>query len=72
MTPAAKPKAEELRYFGEHGHWQHTLDPFVILHGPHGYMVQFLGEKERAAVDSEYQDMLGQLCKLKKVWCLPK
>jgi len=46
--------------------------PFVILHGHHGYMVQPLGLTERAAVTKEYEEMLGRLCKIKEVWCLPK
>jgi hypothetical protein len=48
------------------------IDPFVILHGHHGYMIQPLGVTERAAVNKEFEDMLGRLCKIKEVWCLPK
>ena len=40
-------------------------------HGPHGYMVQFLGVKERDAINKEYEEMLARLCKIKDVWCLP-
>ncbi len=32
----ANPKAEELRYFSEHGRWPDSPSPFVILHGPYG------------------------------------
>ena len=46
--------------------------PFVILPGPHGYFIQFLGLTERAAINKEYEEMLARLCKLKEVWCLPK
>ena len=46
--------------------------PFVILHGHHGYMVQSLGQMERAAIDKEYEGMLARLCSIKDVWCLPK
>ncbi len=46
--------------------------PFVILNGPHGYNIQFLGLTERAAVNEEYKEMLARLCKIKEVWCLPK
>lgn len=46
-------------------------DPFVILHGPHGYMVQFLGATEKAAINKEYADMLARLCQIKEAWCLP-
>jgi len=47
-------------------------DPFVILHGPHGYMIQALGVAERAAIVEEYKEMLERLCALKEFWCLPK
>jgi hypothetical protein len=46
--------------------------PFVIMPGPHGYMIQLLGLTERAAINKEYEEMLGRLCKIKDVWCLPK
>ena len=46
--------------------------PFVIMPGPHGYMIQLLGQTERAAINKEYEKMLARLCKIKKVWCLPK
>jgi hypothetical protein len=46
--------------------------PFVIMHGHHGYMIQALGVTERAALTKEYEDMLARLCKIDKVWCLPK
>jgi len=48
------------------------MTPFVIMPGPHGYMVQLLGLTERAAINKEYEDMLERLCKIKDVWCLPK
>jgi hypothetical protein len=46
--------------------------PFEIMPGPHGYMIQFLGLTERAAINKEYEEMLARLCKIKDVWCLPK
>jgi hypothetical protein len=46
--------------------------PFVIMPGPHGYMIHLLDLKERAAINKEYEEMLGRLCKIKEVWCLPK
>ena len=46
--------------------------PFVIMPGHHGYMIQFLGLTERAAINKEYEEMLARLCKIKEVWCLPK
>lgn len=68
---AATPTLEQLHYYSEHGHWPDTPYPFVILHGPHGYFIQFVGEVEREAIAKEYQGMLSQLCKIKDVWCLP-
>ena len=46
--------------------------PFVILHGPHGHVVQILGVTERAEITKQYSEMLARLCKIKEVWCLPK
>ena len=48
------------------------LYPFVIMPGPHGYMIHLLGPTERAAINKEYEEMLARLCKIKEVWCLPK
>jgi hypothetical protein len=48
------------------------LEPFVILPGHHGYMVQGLGLTERAAVNREYKEMLARLCTIQDVWCLPE
>jgi hypothetical protein len=50
----------------------HGSYPFVIMRGPLGYFVQFLGVMERAAVRKEYEEMLGRLCNIKEVWCLAK
>jgi len=49
-----------------------SLYPFLILPGPHGYIIQLLGLTERTAVNKEYEEMLAKLCKIKEVWCLPK
>ncbi len=46
--------------------------PFIIMQGPHGYIIQLLGLTERAAITKKYEEMLGRLCKIKEVWCLPK
>ena len=46
--------------------------PFVILHGPHGYSIQFLGQAETEAVRKEYKDLLERLCEINKDWCLPE
>jgi hypothetical protein len=48
-----------------------SLYPFVILHGPHGYSIQFLGVTETAALTREYGEMLSRLCAINRLWCLP-
>ena len=68
---AATPTPQQFQYFKEHGRWPDTPYPILILHGPHGYMVQFQGVAERDAITKGYTDMLAQLCKIKDVWCLP-
>jgi hypothetical protein len=45
--------------------------PFVILHGPHGYSIQLLGQTERAAIAREQAPMLARLCGINRLWCLP-
>ena len=69
---AASPTPEALSYYGQHGRWPSSPSPFVILHGPHGYHVQFLGVTETAAITKQYEEMLRRLCKIKQAWCLPK
>ncbi len=44
--------------------------PFVIMEGPHGYIIQPIDLTERAAISKEYEEMLARLCKIKKEWCL--
>ncbi len=68
---AATPTPEQLGYFSQHGRWQDTPYPFLILHGPHGYIVQFRGVVERDAITKEYEEMLARVCKIKEAWCLP-
>ncbi|HEX9223546.1 MAG TPA: hypothetical protein VF860_09460 [Candidatus Acidoferrales bacterium] len=68
----ANPSPEQFRYYSEHGRWPDSPSPFVILHGPHGYFVQFLGVAERDAITKEYEGMLTRLCKIKEAWCLPQ
>src|SRR5712664_1348259 len=65
----ATPTPEQLRSFSEHGRWPDSPYPFVIMHGPHGYFVQFLGTTERDAINKEYAEMLARLCKIKDAWC---
>jgi hypothetical protein len=68
----ANPTPAEFGYLSKHRHWPGTIYPFVILHGPHGYTVQFLGATERAALNEKYKEMLARLCNIKDVWCLPR
>jgi hypothetical protein len=49
-----------------------SIYPQVILPGPHGHIIQPLGQMERAAINKEYEEMLARLCKIKDVWCLPR
>src|SRR5438105_5918586 len=58
---AATPTTEQLRYFSQHGRWPDTPYPFLILHGPHGYIVEFRGVVERDAITKEYEGMLVRL-----------
>jgi hypothetical protein len=69
---ASTPTADDLRYFCKHGYYLNNPDPFVIFHGPHGYLIQFLGVTERSAIRKEYEGLLTRLCTIKKEWCLPK
>jgi hypothetical protein len=46
--------------------------PFVIMPGPHGYIIQPVDLTERATINKAYEGMLARLCKINKVWCLPK
>jgi hypothetical protein len=69
---ATFPTPDALRYYSQHGRWPASPSPFVIMQGPHGYHIQFLGVTEVAAITKEYEEMLGRLCKIKEAWCLPK
>jgi hypothetical protein len=48
----------QLHYFSEHGRWPDTPYPFLILHGPHGYMIQFRDLTERDAITKENEECL--------------
>ena len=69
---AATPTPEQFRYFSQHGRWPETPYPILILHGPHGYVVQFRGVTERDEITKEYEGMLARLCKIRDAWCLPR
>jgi len=45
--------------------------PFVILPGPHGFIVQILGQTEIKAITEGYGEMLDRLCNINEKWCLP-
>ncbi len=68
----AMPSPEQFAYYMQHGRWPQTPYPFVILHGPHGYMVQFRGVEERDSITKQYEGMLARLCQIKEAWCLPR
>jgi hypothetical protein len=65
------PTTEQLHDFTTHGHWLETPYPFIIHHGPHGYLVHVRGVAERASITKEHEALLARLCKLTDVWCLP-
>ncbi len=46
------------------------LYPFVIMEGPHGYIIQPIDLTERAAINKEYAEMLARVCTIRKEWCL--
>lgn len=46
--------------------------PFIIDPGPHGFIIQGVGEAEKAAINKAYEVMLARLCQLRKVYCLPE
>ncbi|MBI4964537.1 MAG: hypothetical protein HY913_14765 [Desulfomonile tiedjei] len=49
-----------------------VMHPFVIMPGPHGFMIHGIDLTERAKINKEYEEMLARLCKIKDAWCLPK
>jgi hypothetical protein len=42
--------------------------PFVIIPGPHGYIIQAMGQAEKANKNREYEAMLNRLCGIKEEW----
>ena len=65
-TPAKK----DIDYLLQHGKWEHSPYPFIIMPGAHGFMIQARGDEERVAITKEYKDMLAKLCAIRKDWCL--
>ena len=45
--------------------------PHIIMPGPHGMIIQAMGEAEQAAIRNEYAALLKRLCETKDLWCLP-
>lgn len=46
--------------------------PYVLNRspGPHGYIIKFAGEKERAAITEEHSKMIERVCQVRDVYCL--
>lgn len=44
--------------------------PFVFEPGPHGYVVQMLGQTETQNIIKQESQLLGELCEFNKVLCL--
>ena len=46
--------------------------PFILnqKRGPHGYIIQFVGQAEKEAINEEYAEMLARLCELREIYCL--
>jgi hypothetical protein len=65
------PSAGDLRDFIALGGWRHPPHPFIIHHGPHGYVIQ-PSATARAAIHKEHDAMLRRLCGLNTAWCLPQ
>jgi hypothetical protein len=42
----------------------------VIIPGPQSYIIQALGQAEKANINREYEVMLNRLCGIKEEWCL--
>lgn len=47
--------------------------PYVLSRspGPHGYIIQFVGQAEKEAINEEYAEMIDRLCEVRDVYCLP-
>lgn len=39
--------------------------------GPHGYIIQFVGQAEKEAINEEHAEMIARLCEVRDVYCLP-
>jgi hypothetical protein len=46
--------------------------PFVFEPGPHGYIIQRLGNKESEQIVSDEADLVRELCAYRRVLCLEK
>lgn len=47
--------------------------PFMLNQspGPHGYIIQTVGQAEKEAINKEYAKMIARLCEVRDVYCLP-
>ena len=39
--------------------------------GPHGYIIQLVGQAEREAINQAHAPMIARLCELSDLYCLP-
>lgn len=46
--------------------------PFVFEPGPHGYLIQRLGDDESAKIVADEADLVKELCSYRSALCLPK
>jgi hypothetical protein len=44
--------------------------PWVLVPGPHGFIIQAVGAAEKAAINAEHKALTDALCALKALWCL--
>lgn len=46
--------------------------PYILDRAPglHGYIIQWVGQAEREAINTEHAEMIERLCELRRVYCL--
>ncbi len=46
--------------------------PYILIRssGPHGYIIQLVGQTEQEAINMEYSKMIAELCQVRDVYCL--
>ena len=47
--------------------------PFILpaSRGPHGFIIQAVGQAEKEAINEEYAELIARLCEVREVYCLP-